>query len=236
MGGRRVSGAWALGVAVAAGIGAAAAVAEGARALEGSPAAVGVAQRVLAHSRHVVAMEWRQTGDQWECPSSDGPIVSPAVTPPARNCRRATIAFDENLRHGVIVQSLATATARGLATETSLVTDDGTWTRSGRARCWDADGTGSVTLPAFSYAGEKLSIVGRTPTVISLRGVAPRYRETDTIDAQTFAVSEIDERVTGFGGTADLVASFAEMERPFALPPKPRRVCPEIVRFPPHRG
>lgn len=225
-----------MGVAVAVGIGAGAAIADGAGALEGSPAAVRVAQGVLAHSRHVVALEWRQTGDQWECPSPDGPIVSPAVTRPARNCRRATVTLDENLHHGVIVRSLAKATAKGLATETSLVTDDGTWTRSGRARCWDADGTASVTLTAFSYTGEKLSIAGQTPTVISLRGVAPRYRETDAIDAQTFAVRQIDERVPGFGGTADLVASFAEMDRPFALPTKPRRVCPEIVRFPPQRS
>jgi hypothetical protein len=228
-----VSRASALGIAVAVGIGATAAVATGAGRLQGSPAAVRVAQEVLAHTRHVAALTWRQTGDQWECPASGGAVVSPAVKPPARNCRRATVTFDENLRNGVIVRSLLTVAARGIATQTTLVTRDGDWMRSGKARCWDSEGAAVINLPAFSYSGEKLSIVGRTPDVISLRGVARGYRETDAIDARTFAVREVDERVPAFGGTADLVASFAEMTRPFALPNEPRRQCSDIVRFPP---
>ena len=68
-------------------------------------------------------------------------------------------------------------------TQTELVTSAGDWTRSSRERCWDAQGAGLVNMPAFSYAGEKLSIVARTPNVITLRGIGTGYRETDTIDA-----------------------------------------------------
>jgi hypothetical protein len=227
-----VTRASALGIAAAVGIGAAAAVAEGAGRLEGTPAAVRVAQEVLAHTRHVVSLQWRQSGDQWECPASGGPVVGPAVKRPARNCRQATVTYEENLRNGVIVRSLSTLAARGIATQTTLVTRAGDWMRSGKARCWDSEGAAVINLPAFSYTGEKLSIVARTPDVISLRGVARGYRETDAIDARTFAVREVDERVPVFGGTADLVASFAEMTRPFALPNQPRRQCSDIVRFP----
>ena len=80
-------------------------------------------------------------------------------------------------------------------------------------------------MAAFSYSGERLSITARTPSVISLRGVGPGYRETDTIDAHTFSVREVVVRVPALGGTAELVADFAEMTRAFALPKKPRRVC-----------
>ncbi|HXD68160.1 MAG TPA: hypothetical protein VNV17_26280 [Solirubrobacteraceae bacterium] len=232
MAGRIVSRAAALGVAVAAAIGAGGAVAAGAGGLEGSPDAVRLAQHVLTHARHVAALQWRQGGDQWECPASGGPIVGPAVNRPARNCRRATVTFDENLRHGLIVRSLTTTVATGMATRTELITGSGDWTRAGRARCWDAEGAGLINTPAFSYAGEKLSITAQTPSVISLHGVGPGFRETDAIDAHTFAVREVDVRVPAFGGTAKLVATFAEMARPFALPRKPSRVCPEIVRFP----
>jgi hypothetical protein len=233
MAGRFVSRAAALGVAVAVGIGAGAAVAAGAGELEGSPVAVRLAQHVLTHSRHLAALQWRQGGAQWECPASGGPIVGPAVKRPAHNCRRASVTFDENLRDGLIVRSLTTTIATGMATRTELVTGGGDWTRAGTARCWDAAGAGLINTPAFSYAGEKLSITARTPSVISLRGVGPSYRETDAIDAHSFAVREVDVRVPAFGGTAELVATFAEMTRPFALPRKPPRVCPEIVRFPP---
>jgi hypothetical protein len=231
----RVSRASALGVAVAVGIGAGAAGAAGSGGLKGSPAAVRVAQHVLTRARHVSAVQWHQAGDQWECPTSDGPVVGPAVKRPARNCRRATVTFDENLRNGLIVRSLSTITARGTATSTTLVTRAGDWMRSGKARCWDSKGAGIVNIPAFTYTGEKLSIAARTPSVISLRGVGAGYRETDAIDAHTFAVREVDERVPGFGGTAELVATFADMTRPFALPKKPGHVCSDIVRFPPQR-
>jgi hypothetical protein len=233
VGSHRLSRASALGVAVGAAIAAGAAVAEGAGSLEGSPAAVHVAQHVLAHARHVTALEWHQTGDQWECPASGGPIVGPAVKRPGRQCRRATVTFDENLRNGLIVRSLSTISATGMATETALATAAGDWMRSGHAPCWDAEAAGPIELPAFSYTGEKLTITARTPDVISLHGVASRFRETDAIDARTFAVRAVDERVPALGGTADLVASFAEMTRPFALPQQPRHVCSDIVRFPP---
>jgi hypothetical protein len=144
------------------------------------------------------------------------------------------VVFEENLRDGRIMRSESTTTAVGLATETELVTRGGDWSRSGRERCWDAQGAGLVNIPAFSYAGEKLSIVAQTASVITLRGVGRGYRETDAIDAHTFAVREVDERVPGLSGTADLTASFTEQARPFALPDKPPRVCPDIVRFPPH--
>ncbi len=227
----------ALGVTVAVAIGTGAAMAAEGGGLKGSPAAVRVAGQVLAHARHVTALRWRQSGDEWECPSSDGPIVGPARKRPARNCRRATVTFDENLRDGQIVRSESTTVADGLSTQTELVTRAGDWTHSSHERCWDAQGTGLVNIPAFSYTGEKLSIAGRPPGVITLHGVGVGFQETDTIDARTFAVLGVDERVPGFGGTAQLVASFAEMTRPFVLPMKPRRVCPEIVRFPPqHRS
>lgn len=219
---------------MAVGIGAGATVAAGAGALKGSPAGVRVAQQVLAHSRHVTAMQWRQGGDQWECPSSGGPIVGPAVNRPAHNCRRATVTFDENLRDGRILRSESTTIAAGLATQTELVTRGGDWLRSGGERCWDAQGAGLIDTPAFSYTGERLSIVAQTPTVITLRGVGRGYRETDAIDAHTFAVREVDERVPGLDGTANLLASFTELTRPFALPDKPPRVCPDVVRFPPY--
>jgi hypothetical protein len=235
MASHRVSRASALGVAVAVGIGAGASMAQGAGSLEGSPAAVSVAQHVLAHTRHVTALQWRQDGDQWECPASGVPVLGPAVRRPAPNCRRATVIFDENLRNGLIVRSLSTIRVKGMATSTTLVTGAGDWMRSGNARCWDSEGAGVVNIPAFGYTGEKLSIAARTPTVISLRGVGPGFRETDTIDPRTFAVREIDERVPGSGGTADLVATFADMTRPFALPKKPGHVCSDIVRFPPQR-
>jgi hypothetical protein len=233
MAGRIVSRTAALGVAVAVGIGAGGAVAAGAGGLEGSPAAVRLAQHVLAHARHVAALQWRQGGAQWECPASGGPIVGPAVNRPEHNCRRATVTFDENLRDGLIARSLTTTTATGMATRTELITGGGDWTRAGTARCWDAQGAGPINTPAFSYAGEKLSITARTPSVISLHGVGPGFRETDAVDARTFAVREVDVRVPASGGTAELVATFAEMARPFELPRKPRRVCPQIVRFPP---
>ena len=226
----------ALGIAVAVAIGAGAAVAAGAGSLKGSPAAVRVAQQVLAHIRHVTAVQWHQTGDQWECPASGTPVLGPAVKRPARNCHRATVTIDENLRHGLIVQSLETTVAPGAATSAELVTEAGDWMRSGKAGCWDAEGAGIIEMPAFSYTGEKLSITARTPDVISLRGVASSYRETDAIDAHTFAVREIDEHVPAFGGTADLVAGFVEMAHPFALPEQPRHVCSDIVRFPPQGG
>ena len=233
MAGRIVSRAAALGIAVSTGIGAGGAVAAGAGELEGSPAAVRLAQHVLAHARHVAALQWRQGGAQWECPAPGGPIVGPAVNRPAHNCRRATVTFDENLRDGLIVRSLTTTHSAGIATRTELITGGGDWTRAGTARCWDAQGAGLINTPAFSYTGEKLSITARSPSVISLHGVGPGFRETDAIDAHTFAVREVDVRVPAFGGTAKLVATFAEMARPFALPRKPSRVCPEIVRFHP---
>ena len=227
-------GAPALGLVVAVGIAAGATVATGAGALKGSPAGVRVAEQVLAHSRHLTGLQWRQGGDQWECPSSGGPIVGPSAGRPAPNCRRATVTFDENLHDGRITRSQSTTTAAGLGTETELVTRSGDWLRSGRERCWDAQGPGVVNIPAFGYTGEKLSIIARTPSVITLRGIGRGYRETDAIDAHTFAVREVDERVPGLSGTATLVASFTEMTHPFALPAKPRRVCPDIVRFPPY--
>jgi hypothetical protein len=233
MAGRIASRAAALGLTVAVGTGVGAAVAAAAGGLEGSPAAVHLAQHVLTHARHLGALQWRQGGAQWECPASGGPIVGPAVKRPARNCRRATVTFDENLRDGLIVRSLATTIAKGMPTRTELVTGAGDWTRAGTARCWDAEGAGVINMPAFSYTGEKLSIGARTPSVISLHGVGPGYQETDTIDAHTCAVREVDVRVPAFGGTAELAATFAEMTRPFALPKKPRYVCSEIVRFPP---
>jgi hypothetical protein len=234
MTGRMMSRATALGVAASVGIGAGAAVAAGTRALRGSPAAVSAARDVLAHARHVAAIQWRQDGDQWACPTAEGPIVGPSVKRPAADCRRATVAIDENLRHGRIVRSLTTTTAPGMATSTALITASGDWIRSGRSRCWDAEGAGAVGLAPFSYTGEKLSILARTPSVISLHGVGTGFRETDTIDAHTFAVQEIDEHIAAFGGTATLVATFAETEHRFALPMRPRHVCSDIVRFPSH--
>jgi hypothetical protein len=239
MGRHRVRGASALGIAAAVavavviGIGTGAPVAVGAGSLEGSPAAVHVAQHVVAHTRHVTALQWHQTGDQWECPDSGGPVLGPAVRRPGRNCRRATVTVDENLRHGLIVRSLETTIAPGMATATELVTGAGDWMRSGHARCWDAEGAGIIDTPAFSYTGEKLSVAAPISGVISLRGVGLRFRETDAIDARTFAVQQVDERVPAFGGTADLMASFTEMTHPFALPKQPRHVCSDIVRFPP---
>jgi hypothetical protein len=229
----RVRRASALGIAVAVSIGAGATAAVAAGSLQGSPAAVRVAQQVLAHIRHVTAVQWHQTGDEWQCPASGGPVLGPAVKRPARNCHRATVTIDENLSHGLIVRSLERTVAPGMATATELVTEAGDWMRSGDARCWDAEGAGIIEMPAFTYTGEKLSITARTPDVISLRGVASSYRETDTIDPHTFAVREIDEHVHAFGGTADLKAGFVEMTHPFALPQQPRHVCSDIVRFPP---
>jgi hypothetical protein len=232
MAGRITSRAAALGIGVAVAIAAGATVAAAAGGLEGSPAAVRLAQHVLTHARHLAALQWRQAGDQWECPASGGPIVGPAVKRPARNCHRAVVTFDENLRDGLIVRSLTKTTAAGTSTRMELVTGAGDWTRAGTARCWDAEGAAAINTPAFSYTGERLGIAARTPSVISLRGVGPGFRETDTIDALTFAVREVDVRVPALGGTAELVANFAEMARPFALPKKPRHVCSEIVRFP----
>ncbi|HEY1565992.1 MAG TPA: hypothetical protein VGF68_03210 [Solirubrobacteraceae bacterium] len=223
-----------LAVTVATAIGAGAAPAEAGGGLTGSRAAVRVAQHVLAHIRHVTAIRWLQGGDQWECPSGGGPIVGPALRRPARNCRRATVSFDENLRHGRITRSVATTTARGLATESELVTSSGDWMRSGGAHCWEAEGAGLVNEPAFSYAGERLRISARTAHVITLRGAGGGVRETDAIDALTFAVREVDVRVPGIGGSAELVGRFSEQAHPFALPRRPRRVCSDIVRFPPH--
>jgi hypothetical protein len=221
-------------VAIGAGaIGAGEAVGAGAGGLRGSPAAVRVARQVLSHARHVVALRWRQGGDQWECPSPDGPIVGPSVKRPGRSCRRATVTFEENLRNGRIVRSMDTANAGGLATQTELVSGAGDWLRTGRARCWDAQGAGVINTSAFSYTGERLSITARNADVIMLRGVGQGFRESDAIDAHTFAVREVDERVPGFGGTATLVARFTELTRPLALPIRPRRVCSDIVRFPP---
>ncbi|HEX3688305.1 MAG TPA: hypothetical protein VHV28_01370 [Solirubrobacteraceae bacterium] len=224
----------ALGAAAAIAAGAAGAQAAG--ALRGSPAAVRVAQRVLAHARQIEALRWRQRGDQWECPSQDGPIVGPAVKRPGSDCRRAIVTLDENLRNGVIVRSLATTTANGIPAHTELVTAAGDWTRTGHARCWDAAVADLRPIPAFSYTGEKLSIAAETPSVISLRGVTRGFREIDAIDAGTFAIREIDERVPSFGGTAQLVATFTEMARPFALPAHPGHICSDIVRFPPQRA
>lgn len=226
----------ALGVAAAVAIGTCAAVAEAAGALQGSPAAVGVAKQVLAHASQLKALEWRQSGDQWECPADATPIVGPSVKRPAGDCHRATVTFDENLRNGLVVGSLTSTTAPGMADQAELVTSGGDWTRTGRSRCWDAQGPDFRQVPAFSYAGEKLSIAGQTSSVISLRGVKSGYRETDTIDAHTFAVREIEEWVPAFGGTARLVATFAEPTRAFTLPTHPRRICSDIVRFPPQRG
>jgi hypothetical protein len=223
-----------LGVALAMAIGAGAAIADAAGALRGSPAAVRVAQHVLAHARHVAAIRWSQGGDQWECPSPDGPIVGPAVKRPERDCRRAIVTFDENLNHGRIMRSLSTTTAPGLATDTELVSRAGAWMRSGGAHCWDAEGAGLVNVPAFTYQGERLSVTARTSDVITLRGVGGGVRETDAIDAHTFAVREVDLRVPEIRGTAELVGRFAELTRHFALPRRPRHVCSDIVRFPPH--
>lgn len=233
MAGRSLRRTTVLGIAVAVAIGAGAAIADAAGALKGSPAAVHVAQQVLAHARHVAAIHWSQGGDQWECPSPDGPIVGPALKRPERDCRRATVTFNENLRDGRIMRSLSTTTAPGLATDTELVSRAGAWMRSGSARCWDAEGAGLVNVPAFTYKGERLSITARTPDVITLRGVGGGVREIDAIDADTFAVREVDLRIPGISGTAELVGRFANMPRHFALPRRPRHVCSDIVRFPP---
>jgi hypothetical protein len=226
----------ALGLAVAVVIGAGAAAADAAGTLKGSPAAVRVAQQVLAHARHLNALEWHERGDEWACPADGGPIVGPALKRPEPDCHRATVTFDENLRHGVIVGSLTSTTAPGMAAQAELVTPAGDWTRTGSSRCWDPQGVDFRRIPAFSYAGERLSITGETSSVISLRGVKPGLRETDTIDARTFAVREIDEEVPAFGGTARLVATFAEPSHMFGLPTKPRHLCSGIVRFPPQRA
>lgn len=226
----------ALGVAAAVSIGAGTAAAEAAGALKGSPEAVRVTQQVLAHAGQLQALHWRQRGDQWECPADDGPIVGPSVARPERDCHRAVVSFDENLRNGLIVGSLTTTTAPGMAAQAELVTSAGDWTRTGSSRCWDPQGEDFRKTPAFSYAGETLSITGQTPSVISLRGVKPGYRETDTIDAHTFAVREIEEWVPSFGGTARLVATFDEPAHTFGLPTHPHRICSGIVRFPPQRG
>jgi len=231
---RIISHAPALGAVVAVGLGIGAARAAGGGGFRGSPAAVRVAEQVLAHSRHVTALQWRQGGDQWECPSDGGPIVGPAVGRPARGCRRATVTFDENLTDGRITRSESRTTAAGLATQTELVTQGGDWSRSGRERCWDSQSAGLVNTPAFSYKGERLSILAQTPSLITLRGVGDGFRETDTIDAHTFSVRVVDERVPEPHGSADLVARFTEMTRPFVLPEKPSRVCSDIVRFPPY--
>lgn len=225
-----------LAVAAAVGIGAGAAIADAAGALTGSPAAVRVAHQVLAHASHLQALQWRQSGDQWECPANDGPIVGPSVTRPERDCHRATVTFDENLRDGVIVGSLTTTIAPGMAAQAELVTPSGDWTRTGSSRCWDPQGVDFRRIPAFSYAGEKLSIAAPAPGVISLHGIKPGYREVDSIDPQTFAVREIEEWVPSFGGTAHLVATFDEPTRTFGLPRQPHRICSDIVRFPPQRG
>jgi hypothetical protein len=236
MAGHSLRRALALPAAAAVAVGAGPGVAAAAGGLEGSPAAVHVARQVLAHVRHVTALRWSQAGDQWECPSPDGPIVGPSITRPGRNCRRARVIFDENLRDGRITQSLATTTAAGRSTQAELVSGAGDWTRSGRARCWDAQEAAPRDVPAFTYSGEQLSISARTADVISLRGVGFGLRETDAIDARTFAVREVDQTMPVAGGSAKLVARFAEMTRPFALPGKPRRVCSDVVRFPPQRA
>jgi len=223
----------ALAAVVAVVIGAGAAVAEGAGGLRGSPAAVRVAERVLAHVRQVAAVRWSQRGDQWECPSPDGPILGPAVRRPARHCRRIALTFDENLHHGTIMRSLTTMTAGGRVLQAELVSGAGDWVRSGRAPCWDAEGAVPGSSALFSYTDERLSITARTADVITLRGVGHGFRESDAIDAHTFAVREIDESVPGVGGTAKLVDDFAEMTRPMVLPRTPRHVCSDIVRFPP---
>jgi hypothetical protein len=216
-------------------VGAGAAMAGGAGAREGSRAADEVAHRVVTHSEHVAALTWRQQGDQWECPQSGGPLVTAAAKRPSPRCRRATVTFAENLRRGMIVSSLSTATAEGMPTHLDLDTAGGAWTRSGAARCWDSDGTASLNIPAFSYTGERLSIVARTPSTVSLRGVEPGFQEIDTIDAHTFTVRSIQEREPSQSGTAHLVAVFTEMAHHFALPRRPRHVCSDIVRFPkPH--
>jgi hypothetical protein len=219
--------------AIAVAVGAGAVVAETAAGLAGSPAGVRVAERVLAHYRQVAAVRWTQGGDQWECPSPDGPIVGPSVKRPARNCRRATVTFEENLRNGRIVRSIGTTTGAGLARQTELVSRAGDWLRTGSARCWDTQGAGVINISAFSYTGERLSIAAQTADVITLRGVGQGFRETDAIDPHTFAVREVHQRVPGFGGTATLVARFTELTRPFTLPMRPRHVCSDIVRFPP---
>ena len=219
-------------MATAIAIGAGAAIAAAAGGLTGSPAAVRVAHQVLAHVRHVAAIRWRQGGDQWECPSPDGPIVGPAVKRPARNCRRATISLDENLRNGRIMREQSITTASGLVTDTELISVAGAWTRRGSARCWDAEGGGLVNVPAFSYAGERLSVSARTPALITLRGVGQGVRETDAIDARTFAVREVDVRVPEIGGMAELTGRFTEQTHRLALPRRPRHVCSDIVRFP----
>ena len=66
---RILSRAPALGAVVAVGLGVGAAGAAGGGGFRGSPAAVRVAEQVLAHSRHVTALQWRPGGDPWECPS-----------------------------------------------------------------------------------------------------------------------------------------------------------------------
>lgn len=236
MAGHILSRCTALGLAAAVGIGAGAAVADAAGGLRGSSEAVHVAQQVLAHARHLEALQWRQSGDQWECPADGGPIIGPAVKRPEHDCRRAIVTFDENLRNGVIVRSMTTTTAPGMAAQAELVTLAGDWTRTGRSRCWDPQGVDFHQIPAFSYAGEKLTIAAETPSEISLHGVKPGLRETDTIDARSFAVREIREWVPAFGGTARLAATFTEMTRTFALPTRPGRICSGIVRFPPQRG
>jgi hypothetical protein len=220
-------------VAVAATVGAGTAVTAAADGLTGSPAAVRVARQVLAHTRHVIALRWLQGGDQWECPSPDGTIVGPAPTRPSRDCRRAVLSFDENLRNGAILRSQSTMTVSGHLIQSELVSGAGDWVRAGRAHCWDAESAMPGHVSAFSYSGERLSITAQTARTITLRGTELGFQEIDTIDAHTFAVREVDERIRGAGdATARLVAHFTELPRPFALPTRPRHICSDIVRFP----
>src|SRR6185312_7342169 len=111
------------------------AAAEAAGALKGSPEAVRVAQQVLAHAGQLQALHWRQSGDQWECAADDGRIVGPSGARPERDCHRAVVTFDENLRNGLIVGSLTTTTARGMPTKAELLTSAPHCTRTGRSRC-----------------------------------------------------------------------------------------------------
>jgi hypothetical protein len=165
-------------------------VASAVASVTGSGASLRLVSKILAHEKHVVAVLWRQHGGFYDCPRRGSyPRQLPGGRPPHRNCRLAQITFRQNLRNGVIMAEISTATARGFPTLTDVSTPQGEWVTYGRRRCWQRIGHGHHGVQWLTYDGDHVSIVGRRRRVVLLRDdVRNLGWEIETIDAHSYAL------------------------------------------------
>jgi hypothetical protein len=187
----------------------------------GSPAALRVARKVIARTRHEPAVLWTETGGFYDCPGRvrGRPDTIEAGRPPRRSCSPAHVVFRQNLRRGYLVGQLATVTADRFPPVVGVSNSRGSWTRFGTRHCWVHTGGRWAPEPVLTYNGEWLAIADRTAQTIVLSGAMPGLSELDTIDAHNYDVlaQRISQRTPRYGVSRTLL-QFAYPGKQFRLP------------------